>query len=335
MPFTRCNSQIPVPPPSPIPTANGSRSAANAIFSEFLEKTLQLPELILPEPHFPPAPAEIDLRSLPMASADLVLRSAREFGAFRIRCHGIPANDLGTVVDEAEQIFQDSRNAVLERVGCGGEMIPFVRSRKGALEFTANKVLRNQTHRSFWVHMGNVASRLDSIVEQVSLALQQDESQEDFEERLEETESMICLCRYPHNKASKQNDAVSAGKKKDKCDYVLRFYLPMEHCIFYVQTERGPLSFDAGREHIVVTVGKQLQECSHGVFKCVPAAEMIFMPSFHSSSASFSIELTCTVSSNQRLNFSNKNLKIISLTDQILFILCLAFLYRFICFIYS
>ncbi|KAL4381863.1 hypothetical protein S245_013436 [Arachis hypogaea] len=334
MPFTRCNSQIPVPPPSPIPTANGSRSAANATFSEFLEKTLQLPELILPEPHFPPAPAEIDLRSLPMSSADLVIRSSREFGAFRIRCHGIPANDLGRVVDEAEQVFKDSRNAVVQRIGCGGEMIPFVRSRKGVMEFTANKILGNQAHRSFWVHMGNVASRLDSIVEQVTLALQQDKSQEDFKERILETESVISLCRYPHDKAPKQNSAVSAGKR-ETCDYALRFYLPMEHCIFYVQTERGPLSFDAGREHIVVIVGKQLQEWSNGVFKCVPAAEMIFMPSFHSSSASFSIELTCSLSSNQSLNSSNKNLKMISLTDQILFIFLLAFLYRFICFIYS
>ena len=106
--------------------------------------------------------------------------------------------------------------------------------------------------------MGNVASRLDSIVEQVTLALQQDKSQE-FKERIQETESVICLCRYPHDNVPKQNEAVSDRKRDRLCDHALRFYLPMEHCIFYVQTERGPLSFDAGPENIVVTVGKQLE----------------------------------------------------------------------------
>ncbi|KAJ1376476.1 hypothetical protein SESBI_49900 [Sesbania bispinosa] len=229
------------------------------IFSQFLEKTLQLPELTLPGPHLSPAPAEIDLRSLPMASsADLIVRSAREFGAFRIRCHGITGHELQTVADEAESVFQDSKNVVVQRNGREGEIIPCVRSSNGAMEFTAHKILRNQTHRNFWVHMGNVASRLDSIVEKVTLALQQDTSQE-FKERIQEAESVICLCRYPHDHASKQSEAVSDKRKDKLCDHALRFYLPMEHCIFYIQSERGPLSFDTGPQHIVVTVGKQLE----------------------------------------------------------------------------
>lgn len=107
--------------------------------------------------------------------------------------------------------------------------------------------------------MGNVASRMDSIVEQVTLALQKDSKSEEFKERIQETESMICLCRYPHDNAPKQNEGVSDKKNDSLKDHALRFYLPLEHCIFYIQTERGPLSFDAGPENIVVTVGKQLE----------------------------------------------------------------------------
>ncbi|CAJ2670963.1 uncharacterized protein LOC123889931 isoform X2 [Trifolium pratense] len=328
MPFTRCNSQIPVPLPSPIPTARGSRSAANEIFSQFLEKQLQLPELILPECQIQTAPAEIDLRFLPYASAGLLLRSAKEFGAFRIRCHGISNYELEAITEEVECVFKESKKVYVERNGRCGGMIPCVRSSNGALEFTAH----NQTHRKFWVHMGKVASCLDSIVEQVIVALQQNTSQ-DFKERIQETESVICLCRYPHNNTPKRNERVSDNTKGVLCEHALRFYLPLEHCIFYVQTERGPLSFDAGPEHIVVTVGKQLQEWSHGVFKCVPG-EMIFMPSLQSSNASFSIELTCLVSSN--LNQITNNFdKIISLNDQILIVFCLVFLYKFIYYIFS
>ncbi|XP_058739824.1 uncharacterized protein LOC131612025 isoform X2 [Vicia villosa] len=188
MPITPCDSQIPLP--SPIPTGRGSRSAANEIFSKFLEKKLHLPELTLPELHQPPAPAEIDLWSLPLASASLLQRSAKEFGAFRIRSHGISSYDLETIAKEAEVVFKDTRKVYVERNGRCGGMIPCVRSSNGELEFTA----RNQTHRKFWVHMGYIASRLDAIVDQVTLALKQDASQ-DFKERIQETESVICLCR--------------------------------------------------------------------------------------------------------------------------------------------
>jgi len=109
--------------------------------------------------------------------------------------------------------------------------------------------------------MGNVASRLDSIVEQVSLILQDNTSVE-FKERIQDTESVICLCRYPHDNVTKQNEDTSVKRKDRYCDHALRFYLPMEPCIFYVQTERGPLSFDTGPHNIVVTVGKQLQVIS-------------------------------------------------------------------------
>ncbi|TKY65696.1 hypothetical protein E2542_SST08556 [Spatholobus suberectus] len=333
MPIARCNSQIPAPVPSPIPTGRGTRSAANEIFSQFLEKKLQLPELTLPGPHLPLSPAEIDLRSLPARSADLMLRSAREFGAFRIRCHGISGSELGTMADEAERVFKKSKKVVVvDRNGPGGQMIPCVRSSKGALEFTAHKIIGDQTHRKFWIHMGNVASSLDSIVEQVTLVLQQ-KTPKEFKERIQDTEAVICLCRYPHNNVPKQNEDVSVKKKDRLCDHALRFYLPMEHCIFYVQTERGPLSFDAGPENIVVTVGKQLEEWSHGVFKCAPG-EMIFMPSFQSSPASFSIELICSASSNLSHSLNNSE-KIISLTDQILIVFCLVFLYQFLYFIFS
>lgn len=59
------------------------------------------------------------------------------------------------------------------------------------------------------------------------------------------------------------------------------------------------------------------------------------MPSFQSSNdASFSIELTCLVSPNQNHILNNYD-KIISINDQILFVLCLVFLYKFLYFIFS
>ncbi|KAI4356135.1 hypothetical protein L6164_000182 [Bauhinia variegata] len=346
MPIARCNSHlgIPAPPPSPIPTGRGSRCAANEIFSEYVEKTLQLPELMLPEHQFheatgmggggrPVVPAEIDYWRLAY-SVDLVLESAKEFGAFRINGHGISGQELGTVVDEAECIFAEAMKTdarVVERNRTRGEMIPCVRSRKGTLEFTAPKFFGAGVHRNFWKHMENIARRLDRMVELVNLALQEDTTEE-FKERLQETENVISLCRYRHdNGNAKENKASNKEKNDTACALALRFYLPMEHCIFYLQSERGPLSFDAGPETIVVTIGKQIEEWSLGKFKCVPA-EMIFMASFYDNDASFSIELNCSSTNpNQNLNPDHR---LVSLTDQILVAICFCFLYKFLYFIF-
>lgn len=148
MPMIRCKSvsEILAPLPSPIPTGRGSRSAANDVFIQFLEEKLQLPELTLPESHIPPAPAEIDLRFLPHASAGMLLRSVKEFGAFRIRSHGISGNELETIAEESEGVFKDAKKVYVERNGRCGGMIPCVRSSNGAMEFTAH----NQKHRKFW-----------------------------------------------------------------------------------------------------------------------------------------------------------------------------------------
>ncbi|KAF7845215.1 putative downstream target of AGL15-4 protein [Senna tora] len=276
MPIKRCPSQLQVPPPSPIPKATGSRSAANDRFTEFLDKSLHCPELTLPESHFPAmahtlVPAEIDYRSLSSPAINRLVRSAKEFGAFRISGHGISAQELGRVEEEAERVMvraagsnANSRwtNPAVER-NCRGEMIPCVQSRKGTLQFIASKFFGFKSHRNFWIHMGNIASKLDSIVEKVSVALEEHKS-ERFKEQIQETETVICLCRYPHGNAGERDHEASSSSSSSSSnerlhDHALRFYLPMEHCIFYIQSGRGPLSFDAGPDTIVVTVGKQLE----------------------------------------------------------------------------
>ncbi|KAF7825432.1 putative serine/threonine-protein kinase WNK5 [Senna tora] len=308
-------------------TCKGLRSAANEPLTNFLENTVPyIPELSLPEAYMPAmmipsaGPAVVDYRMLKNGCTDGMVRSAKEFGAFRICGHGISGQELGIVVEHGQRMFQ--MHDPLR------DIIPCVRSRKGTLEFTAPKFFHHHTHRNFWIHMGNVGSRLDGIVEQVLMGLC-----EGLKERIiEETECEICLCRYPHDNASRQGKQGSASweEKNDRMlwDHVLRFYLPMEQCIFYVQSERGPLSFDAAPHTIVVTIGRQLEEWSKGEFKCV-SGEMIFMPSFESRQASFSIELKCC-SSNLNSTASNKFSNIITLSDQLLIVLCLSFLYKFL-----
>lgn len=113
---TRSRLLTSAPPPSPIATGKGSRSAAvnDRILSEFLEKSLKIPDLSLPEPQFPARiarriPAEIDLPSLLSRDKDSVrrfLESATDLGAFQIVGHGISAEEIESAVNGSDRIFR-------------------------------------------------------------------------------------------------------------------------------------------------------------------------------------------------------------------------------------
>ncbi|KAF2305238.1 hypothetical protein GH714_003267 [Hevea brasiliensis] len=137
-------NHISAPPPSPIPTGKGLRSAANENLCDYLAKSLNVPDLSLPDPHLPlndthQIPAEIYYPSLELSdyeTIDSLLRSAREFGAFRITCHGIFGDELRLLVHEADRVFLDLEHADIGFRGKSSErkknkeQIAWVRSRK-------------------------------------------------------------------------------------------------------------------------------------------------------------------------------------------------------------
>lgn len=109
------------PPPSPIPTGKGSRSAADPIFSDHLEKSLKIPELSLPEHVHLSVPAEVhldDLVSRERGSMKRLLRSAAEFGVFRISGHGVSTAELRRTLVDAGEIFRISGDG--ESANCCG-----------------------------------------------------------------------------------------------------------------------------------------------------------------------------------------------------------------------
>lgn len=123
MAIVRTSSQITnhKPPPSPIPTGKGSRSASNEPFTRFLNDSFRVPELALPPPRSPKPndrrriPAEVDLSSLVSSSgtgdyADEIRNSAKEFGVFRISGHWISVDELRSLLVE-EKGEWDSRDS--------------------------------------------------------------------------------------------------------------------------------------------------------------------------------------------------------------------------------
>ncbi|CAL8165866.1 unnamed protein product [Prunus armeniaca] len=324
------------PPPSPIPTAKGSRSASNENFTQFLDKCLQIPDLAWPpqlHPHFSgtrhPVPAEVDLRSFSSDAIARLLVSARESGAFRITNHGISAEELGSVVREAESVFGNDGNLsrrFVERTGNREEI-------KWVLE-SGQKVVEDEKYRGFCKSMEKVAGKVEAIADQVSEVLFAN-AEKQVEKKMRSEMGKVRLYRYNHQDHSMeqnpssnylQNEIINGNNLRECEDHALCLHLPLEHSQFNIRSEGegGSLCFDAGPETLVVTVGNQLEG-----FKCV-SGEMIFVPDIITSQASFSIQLKVPLLSNSR-----KKSNTVSITDQICIAVILCFLYMIFVFVYT
>ncbi|GLT73006.1 hypothetical protein SLA2020_448960 [Shorea laevis] len=135
------------PPPSPIPTATGSRSAANQTFTDYLEHSVRPPNLALQAATRHPIPPDVDLRSLASRGhepVDRILQSAMQYGAFRISGHGISGEELRSLVEEAEPVFRNLE--ALNLVERNGNREKIVWARSPELE-SAPKFIGSETER--------------------------------------------------------------------------------------------------------------------------------------------------------------------------------------------
>nr|XP_018628081.2 uncharacterized protein LOC104101583 [Nicotiana tomentosiformis] len=96
------------PPPSPIPTGRGSRSAVNSILGEYIDQSIHVPHLTLPKNTYRWVLDEIHYPSLLLRENDVMnrlLSSAAEFGVVRIIGRGISGEELRTMLTENEWLF--------------------------------------------------------------------------------------------------------------------------------------------------------------------------------------------------------------------------------------
>ncbi|KAJ4957760.1 hypothetical protein NE237_024871 [Protea cynaroides] len=108
------------PPPSPVANASGRRSGMinEDELTEFLEHSVQVPELVLPDLFFPPqisiqSMPQIDFRSLTSMDdnkfidiSNLLTESATAFGCFQIVNHGISRDSVRSVLVAATELFR-------------------------------------------------------------------------------------------------------------------------------------------------------------------------------------------------------------------------------------
>ncbi|KAJ6739689.1 2-OXOGLUTARATE (2OG) AND FE(II)-DEPENDENT OXYGENASE SUPERFAMILY PROTEIN [Salix koriyanagi] len=286
-----------VPPPSPIPTGRGTRSAANEILIDYLEKSLNVPDLTLPGPW-----------------------------AFKVLDHGISDEELGFLVKEADLVFR-----VLEPTNVGSrrnhqQEIVWVLSGNDRMSL-AGEFAGAERFRDFSEKMERVAGKLDAIAQELFKVLVENTGQQHFGKAVtvQGKESILSLFRYNHENETRSKPPFLDDENKKSSDHTLCLHFPTTQSQFSVQSDRGPLSFEAGPDTIVVTVGKHFGEWSQGSFESV-SGEIICEPHLQDDQASFLIELKC-LSSNLEI-VTHRDYETISLRDQILIGLIIAFLYN-------
>lgn len=102
------------PPPSPIATGRRSSVTNDDVLAEFLEHSLRVPDLILPDRVFPrqrsvDAPPKIDFQTLDSKEIDSVARILESFsgtGCFQLVNHGIPCKLIRSVTAAAAGVFR-------------------------------------------------------------------------------------------------------------------------------------------------------------------------------------------------------------------------------------
>lgn len=113
------------PPPSPIGTGRRSCVTNDDVLTEFLEHSLRVPDLILPDKVFPRQkfienPPRVDFQSLKSTHSDAiskVLDSIATIGCFQLVNYGIPRELTKTALATAAGVFQVSpeKRAVVTR----------------------------------------------------------------------------------------------------------------------------------------------------------------------------------------------------------------------------
>ncbi|XP_022760955.1 uncharacterized protein LOC111307205 isoform X2 [Durio zibethinus] len=276
MAIIRSMSQLNIkaPPPSPTLTSTGSRSAANESLTDFLEKSLHIPDLTLPVSqalHHQCPPEKIDFKSVALRETDSVerfMRSAREFGVVGIGWHGIDntgEEELKALVKEAATVFVvlEEKDTGFRRYTAGKrEEIVWVRCKDERLEW-ARQYIGPQLYQSFSEKMEKLASKLEEIAEELLKVLVENVSKQP-RKRLQRGESLLSIYKYnyEHDKITDQNPHLNEEENNHSRDYTLSLHLPTKHCEFSVKSGPRILTFDAAPDTIIVTVGQQLEVSS-------------------------------------------------------------------------
>ncbi|KAG5229117.1 hypothetical protein OIU77_023766 [Salix suchowensis] len=293
------------PPPSPIASGRRSSVTNDEVLTEFLEHSLRVPDLILPDRIFPrhktvETPPRIDFQSLSSGESDSVLKmldSIARTGCFQLANFGIPGEFIRSVSATAAGIFQlppEKKEAVsrsLERP-YGFEEVhgdhqeaesevseDFVWCKDESLTVDMEGIWPTG-YSNFSQKMETLSSDIEHVARNILQVLHENCPRksmygDDTMQRQDPIGPVCCL--YKHGR-SFQADQRSRSSGYDVMRMLIRgtdyshalcFHLCDGSSEFHVYSKKGWVSFCPDKDALIVTVGDRTQVWSDGQYKYV------------------------------------------------------------------
>ncbi|TKY64447.1 Gibberellin 2-beta-dioxygenase 2 [Spatholobus suberectus] len=354
--------EIPVdfraPPPSPVASGRRSTFTNDDVLTEFLEASLRVPDLVLPDKIFPKqkhleAPPEVDFVALCFHSDDALRDVASDalarIGCFQLLNHGIPPQLIAAAAEAAAGVF---------RVPPAKRMAATRSPEKpwGFEEYHAGEEEGEGSEEFVWCNDNELKSKMEGIWPI---------GYPNFSEKMEKLMSRIEMvgtkvlpvilkngtiefvgghevgtlcCVYKHRRDN-TSDRWANSLKYDVIRMLIRgtdyshslcFHVCNDSSQFHVYSKKSWLSFCPQQGALIVTAGDQTQVLSGGQYKHV-----IGRPIFKGEKEE-SISMAFLYSTqNTKNNFQTSRGRTISLGQQAILALILTLVYRVMIFVYK
>lgn len=344
------------PPPSPVASGRRSTFTNDDVLTDFLETSLRVPDLVLPDKIFPKqnhlhAPPQVDFVSL-CFHHDEALRGAvsdalARIGCFQLLNHGIPPQLMATTAEAAAGVFQVPAEMRLsakrspEKPWGFEEYHAGEEEEEGSEEFVwCNEEELKSKMEGIWPigypnfseKMGKLMSRIEMVAMKMLGVILENESIEFVDGH--EVGTLCCI--YKHRRDS-TSDRWANSLKYDVIRMLIRgtdyshslcFHICNGSSQFHVYSKKSWLSFCPEQGALIVTAGDQIQISSGGQYKHVIGRPIFKEEKEESISMAF---LYSTQNTNN--NFQTSKGRTVSLGQQVTLALMLTLVYHVMIFL--
>ncbi|KAK9069737.1 hypothetical protein SSX86_010131 [Deinandra increscens subsp. villosa] len=361
-------NQIPLdfraPPPSPVASGRRSSVANDEILTEFLHRSLHVPDLVLPDRVFPRQNSKIqklpklDFDALNLTDPDFseIIEMIAQTGCFELVNHGISRQLLSSAAKSGAGVFQLSpvkKNVVSRSADKlygfvefhgdekeSGE--EFVWCRDDLLKSEMEAVWPDQ-YSNFSEKMENLMSEIENISE-ILLKFFHDSSPpkprfpDDGATEKESAGSICYIYKHcPNTDTVPNDDQYTDSLRYDVIRMLIRgsehshtlcFHVCDGASEFHVYSKKGWVSFSPDESAMVVTIGDQLQTWSEGKYKHVIGRPIFKGELEDCISMAFLYSPPPLTPKDQKHN-------IISFGHQVLLVLILMFLYNLFSYVFT
>ncbi|KAF8388915.1 hypothetical protein HHK36_025596 [Tetracentron sinense] len=352
------------PPPSPIAAGRRSSVTNDHELNEFLQHSLRLPDLILPDRNFPRQiltvnPSEIDFQSLISQENDSVskfLESIAGIGCFQLVNHGISGDLVRSVSIGTTEIFRMSpeNKAIVSRSPenrYGFEEFHGEEETEMSEEFvwcSRDEGLKSVMEgiwpagfSNFSRKMESLLSEIEKIARKVLLVLSENNirksaSGNDTMEGQELAGSICCLYKHCRNipadrwLSSLKYDVFRMLIRGSDYSHALCVHIGDGSSEFHAYSKKGWIAFCPNKDAVVVTIGDQIQAWSGGQYKHVIGRPIYKVEDEESISLAFLYSPPSITK-----NFKGNREKTISLGQQVMLAIFFTLVYHFIVYIYK